>query len=309
METILKRRFVVNDNNNVVEEKEGLLLEDMFNDIQFKIPLLQFLLKKDYKYIGQLQKKLKSANEFIERYNVWFLLIKRDYKWAFDMVYDKKTKDMDAISKYYLDGISKNPDREKTYWKRLYEFMKRKHSYNPDMYIHGSSLVENTRIKWVKSKSDLYIFYGTLYDKFNNLTKDIMIKLNANYNMFMLINYKTGVYKHIETVKFDDSDFSDLFLHKTKRLYGKTYSDKMVKIDLIFIKIMLASSIKTKHGQKGLIYYVGLYNQILGLVSSSICATCNAPGPSYTCARCENTTYCDQLCQVKDWKYHKRQCK
>lgn len=74
--------------------------------------------------LGALERAGPDGRNFVIRRQLWMLLFQRDYTAPFEQVYD-----MDAIAhmrpdiREFLDGISDQPNRDFTYWKRYYEYL------------------------------------------------------------------------------------------------------------------------------------------------------------------------------------------
>lgn len=43
-------------------------------------------------------------------------------------------------------------------------------------------------------------------------------------------------------------------------------------------------------------------------LSESFCHTCGKNNPKKRCSECKFAHYCDEKCQKKDWKFHRKNC-
>lgn len=223
--------------------------------------------------LGALSKTRKVVSDYLFHIKEWKRRVAKDYNTQYKYVYDSQTKDMSRYYKDYLDSISERPGIEKTYWKRLYEFLGPDSTERGKVVTYKVPYKTRQKLLWFVSTKNPHIFFcGTGYDPMLQVDMRFDIKQRGELKSRIVDEYREGPKQFIYRSTIS-TPIAFITLPKTAQ-NGKI----LIKIALKVRKKLLVS-----------------------------CAVCFQPTNQQCGHRC-GTCYCGVDCQTRDWSTHQLRC-
>lgn len=116
--------IVDEDDGYVFKFRDGAPIPPEMLVSRFKHQLMTLLsFRMSMTFLANMERSGSVLRNFVRSNNLWCILFQRDYPDQFESAHEPGSYQMRAETRAWLDGMSDNPERPETYWKRFYEYM------------------------------------------------------------------------------------------------------------------------------------------------------------------------------------------
>ena len=319
---------------DIVEEEDGYIFK--YRDgspippevlvSRFKHQLMTLLsFRMSMSFLANMERSGNVLRNFVRSNNLWCILFQRDYPDQFEGAHEPGSYQMRAETRAWLDGMSDNPERPETYWKRFYEYMTKltrmlkAEEDNVDerlsLGVFGMSIVdmfafaEYTPLSWMLGNRR-YPYLDWINPQRRKLVERPLISIKKDAGGDVLYFYMTGF------VSILDNDTKGIINHPTKAIRVTLKVEIAANIVDWDDHILTLETVPYPGGRCKIwpsrdarsVYMLDVSNSIifrkrdapvdnLRLVSS--CVTCDTPRIAGKCDQCDRQ-YCSQDCLDAD---------
>ena len=313
MERPLKQQRITLENGSVVR------LDKLSKDMIFNMAIEEFT----YRDVAMLEKLSRRYRSIVFDRQVWFHIFKRDYPRMYNFMKDENNpRQMNNDSKFLLDRYSKNPKREKTYWKRAYESNQINGFENQTRYSVKYTLKNlfdneddnvdtfSSELMFPSTDNDqkgVYLILSRYLDTESTPVYMVFIPIkNIDIRMFLPNNNADNIDVTLSVIPYDEMQLD------TQSGYALNIRI-MPYIDLYYFTNGLIFKEPPRYARINptFTFRLNVPYKFNNLVSSSMCSFCNISDTVNLkqCAGCKQAKYCSKECQINDWKQHKKDCK
>lgn len=294
---------------------------------QYGEDVLKFIMEKPdirFTMLLKLEQVSKETRYWAQRKQLWARLCYRDYNDIYIIYKMDDNGEMKPEYKAKIDMISDNPNRNETYWKRLYEMMQRTKLLSmfdddrvrPTSEIQLNAIIDQARdasadnrgktgevyLRKPSSSSDdkntiLYCIFTISFTAALRMSKQQLEEAKQRLHMVRVFINDRGQLDANVLPRDNTKLGVDIHYRSGKGIADFVYVYQNNPLHFVF------------HGHYNFILrFYDPYRYQMNLVSS-LCIQCNVSNAQYKCGGCNKIEYCSSDCQVKHWENgHRDEC-